>query len=181
MPPIRTHGVRPIGLNSRTIRLGTSYSPDDPDGTNPSVSIHEDIICSRSLAFRHLLQKNRKPIDGDCSICKLPANSATEQISFCAAQCGQKFHTACLRKWLSSSRKCPYCRSDWKSRNHQAADFVIEFAAGNAPTLREETIRNVEKMNLQRALGVYVFHLYTKVLELDVSILFELLYGECIF
>ncbi|KAI4655939.1 hypothetical protein J4E93_000655 [Alternaria ventricosa] len=32
-------------------------------------AVHEDLLCSSSKYFKSKLQKSRKPVEGDCSVC----------------------------------------------------------------------------------------------------------------
>ena len=74
-------------------------------------AVHEDLLCSSSKYFKRKLQKSRKPVEGDCSVCTEDVAGFT-QISYCKG-CGQNFHTKCIDDWLQRERTCPLCRLDW--------------------------------------------------------------------
>ncbi|PGH20829.1 hypothetical protein AJ80_03456 [Polytolypa hystricis UAMH7299] len=61
----------------------------------------------------------RKPIDGDCPICFMELDAASDDIVWCHAACGNNVHKGCFQQWAASSRasggvRCVYCRTPWK-------------------------------------------------------------------
>ncbi|OAL54819.1 hypothetical protein IQ07DRAFT_676781 [Pyrenochaeta sp. DS3sAY3a] len=85
-------------------------------------NIHEDLLCTSSEYFRKTFQGNRKPIEGDCSICYHKLKSKAEDVTFCRYGCGQNLHKSCLDTWTSTktSPKCPMCRKDWIETSTEA-------------------------------------------------------------
>lgn len=64
--------------------------------------------------------RNRKPLDGDCSICFMPFEGAEDTV-YCRATCGQNIHKECFEMWAATKRKssrdqvtCPMCRTPWQ-------------------------------------------------------------------
>lgn len=77
--------------------------------------VHEDLLCATSKLFQQRLQKHRKLIGGECSICHEEMSSIRADITFCRSECGQNFHEHCLEQWKSSGpdMTCPMCRREW--------------------------------------------------------------------
>ncbi|KAL8849985.1 MAG: hypothetical protein Q9221_005091 [Calogaya cf. arnoldii] len=62
---------------------------------------------------------NRKEITGDCPICFMEFEPATEEIIYCRAACGNNIHKDCFEQWAraqpsASAAKCVYCRTPWQ-------------------------------------------------------------------
>ncbi|KAF6220515.1 hypothetical protein HO133_002948 [Letharia lupina] len=61
---------------------------------------------------------DRRPIQGDCSICFEDLSSGGDTV-WCRAQCRQNLHAECASLWLASQeaigrvKTCPYCRAQW--------------------------------------------------------------------
>lgn len=66
--------------------------------------------------------KNRKAVDGDCSICFEEMEGDKEELVWCRAACGQNIHKQCFETWSATKKSggarakvtCPYCRSIWE-------------------------------------------------------------------
>jgi hypothetical protein len=79
--------------------------------------IHEELLCASSPYFRDRLQKIRKPIEGECSICHEDMHEDDEEIVFCRT-CGSNFHHDCIKQWEQQNQSdddtaiatCPLCR-----------------------------------------------------------------------
>ncbi|KAI4265412.1 MAG: hypothetical protein LQ337_008987, partial [Flavoplaca oasis] len=71
-----------------------------------------------SANAEHNEPSNRKQISGDCPICFMEFNPATEEIIFCRAACGNNIHKDCFEQWAraqsSGPVKCVYCRTPWQ-------------------------------------------------------------------
>ncbi|KAF2130085.1 hypothetical protein P153DRAFT_315711 [Dothidotthia symphoricarpi CBS 119687] len=81
-------------------------------------TVHEDLICANSKLFKNRLQKNRKAIEGECSVCTEELSPKRGVITFCRAECGQNIHEKCIERWQRSQNgptTCPICRKAWKA------------------------------------------------------------------
>ncbi|OJD18394.1 hypothetical protein AJ78_01574 [Emergomyces pasteurianus Ep9510] len=60
----------------------------------------------------------RKPIEGDCPICFMEFEPATEEIVWCKAACGNNMHETCFKQWAATQQsngvRCVICRSTWE-------------------------------------------------------------------
>jgi hypothetical protein len=117
--------------------------------------VHEELLCTSSLYFRDRLQKNRKLIEGECSICHEDMHTETEEITYCQT-CGANFHYNCIKQWeagnmardpaLVAGVMCPLCRSVWDESKTRTC---------HCPNLDPE------------AFGMYNKWLYTKNISID--------------
>jgi hypothetical protein len=87
-------------------------------------TIHEDLLCSSSKFFKEKLQKSRKAIQGDCSICTEDV-AGFAPVDFCES-CGQNFHTRCIDGWLQREQTCPLCRLEWPLPPQPRGEKVIK-------------------------------------------------------
>lgn len=87
--------------------------------------IHENLLCKTSKYFKQLLQKDRKALEGECSICHESLDPGLHDITLCRAKCGQNFHGECISVWRAQYARttCPMCRQAWevepRSLKHQ--------------------------------------------------------------
>lgn len=143
------HGVfsdsNSLGRRTVTFRIGKIQR---------TFTLPEDLICRSSQAFRQLLQKNRKTVDGECSICHETLDADEDEITFCRARCGQNFHERCMDQWKvaeSGPTKCPICRQVWKSLpNHTIG-----------------VMNDIEGIDDKDAMHVYCDWLYTGTIQID--------------
>lgn len=95
---------------------------------------------------------NRKPIEGDCPICKPcgldPFNTLLitllgyeefetdkEAIVYCRAGCGNNVHKNCMDSWGKASKgkvTCPYCRCNWFDTDLSGSKVDLKTATMNA-------------------------------------------------
>ncbi|KAF1839674.1 hypothetical protein BDW02DRAFT_604192 [Decorospora gaudefroyi] len=68
--------------------------------------------------------KNRKAIEGECSICSEEV-AGFAKLCYCDA-CGQNFHSNCLQDWLSRQKTCAMCRSVWMSLPDNLSERGLE-------------------------------------------------------
>jgi hypothetical protein len=92
-------------------------------------AIHEDLLCANSGYFKKLLQKDRKAIEGECSICHNDI-SRLARVCYCN-ECGHNFHLKCVDEWLRSKKTCPLCCKRWSTprticytKTYQLQDIV---------------------------------------------------------
>lgn len=83
-------------------------------GSRRHYSIHEHLVCSRSRFFKDRIQKNRKPIEGECSICHEDLDPKEDDVTFCRGTCGQNFHEHCIEEWTRTHMTCPMYRRNWQ-------------------------------------------------------------------
>ncbi|KAF2869090.1 hypothetical protein BDV95DRAFT_112029 [Massariosphaeria phaeospora] len=105
------------------------------------LNIHEDLLCANSRFFRQLLQKHRKEIVGECSICHEDLDSEVNNITFCRAKCGQNIHVTCIDRWQASrpnDTTCPMCRVPWKKQENV---YPVSTTAGLDPRAVQLYIR----------------------------------------
>jgi hypothetical protein len=60
-------------------------------------AVHEELLCVSSPCFRERLQKNWKPVEGECPICYEDMHE-DEEIVFCRT-CGGNMHYDCMKRW----------------------------------------------------------------------------------
>jgi hypothetical protein len=124
-------------------------------------TVHEDLICARSRAFKELLQPHRKPVDDDtdCPICHLNIANDYEHLVWCKKGCGQNMHADCVAEWLKRGRNCAYCRTPWDTENgEEIKKYVIERIPENKDPLDK---KGTEKEELcAKSFGVYMRFLY---------------------
>jgi len=48
-----------------------------------------------------------------CVICLETLETSKTKELYCKAQCGTKFHEACIKGWLVNHSTCPLCRTRW--------------------------------------------------------------------
>jgi hypothetical protein len=119
------------------------------------VPVHEELLCTSSLYFRDRLQKTRKPVEGECSICHENMDTDKEEIAYCHT-CGGNVHFDCIKQWeaRNKARKpvredgviCPLCRSVWN---------LSESRTCVCPNLKPKPF------------GIYTEWLYTKNISID--------------
>jgi E3 ubiquitin-protein ligase listerin len=72
-------------------------------------------VAEGLLLWRRNVDKEFAGVE-PCPICYLVIHGASHQTPrLCCRQCGNKFHSACLYKWFTSSSKstCPLCQTPW--------------------------------------------------------------------
>ncbi|TDZ39162.1 E3 ubiquitin-protein ligase Zswim2 [Colletotrichum trifolii] len=106
--------------------------------------------------------KNRKPIDGDCSICFCELDAASkETVVWCRAACGQNIHKECFETWAQTKRKsagggevtCPYCRSVWQGDE----DMVKNIKKGGRLT-REGYVNVADQLGISGHRDTSTYH-----------------------
>lgn len=86
--------------------------------------VSPNVTVARLLSFvsyRAITRKQRraamkkKPKVEDCVIC-LEALYSDEETNaeVTSLRCGHRFHTDCIRDWMQTNTKCPYCRQEMK-------------------------------------------------------------------
>ncbi|KAJ4384614.1 hypothetical protein N0V86_000214 [Didymella sp. IMI 355093] len=121
-------------------------------------TVHEDIICRTSKAFKAHLQRERKEIATSCSICFDDLNAAAQDITFCE-KCGQNFHEDCIDEWTADRTgangpaTCPICRGQWIPRG--SSNF--------------ERLRVNQELDGQ-AVQIYLHWLYSGTITIDASV-----------
>ena len=110
--PVRRSLCIFLSVSNEAIRFGHKLITFPVGSNKTPFTIHEDLLCSNSNYFKNLLQKGRKAIEGDCSICT-DGLSGFAPICYCKT-CGQNFHTECLDNLLQQARVCPLCRAEWR-------------------------------------------------------------------
>lgn len=92
-----------------TVEVGLNKQP---------FTIHADLLCRDSAYFRDLLQPNRRPVEGECSICHEDLLPHVEELTHCHASCGGNFHYICMVDWMQEAAPqeatCPLCRHAYK-------------------------------------------------------------------
>jgi hypothetical protein len=72
-------------------------------------------VASGLLLWRRNIDREFKGVE-PCPICYLVIHGANHQMPrLSCRQCHNKFHSACLYKWFTSSSKstCPLCQTPW--------------------------------------------------------------------
>jgi hypothetical protein len=80
-------------------------------------TVHEDLLCTNSKTFKKRLQKGRKTLSGECSICHEELKAEIDDVTFCRSGCGKNFHEECINEWRQSRQDpltCPMCRKSWE-------------------------------------------------------------------
>lgn len=68
-------------------------------------------------------------VEGDCPICFENMSQGKEKVDQCLT-CKNFLHSDCLKKWLTQSKTCVYCRGNWTSNlksskdSNQNAEFL---------------------------------------------------------
>lgn len=79
-------------------------------------AVHEDLLCENSDYFANIMQRTRKPVTGECTICVQNLEGVSVDLSWCHC-CGKNFHTHCIDRWVIYSStgqgSCPLCRQPW--------------------------------------------------------------------
>jgi hypothetical protein len=91
--------------------------------------MHEDLICKSSWKFRELLQKDRKTVEGKCSICHETLDADEDEITFCRTRCGQNSYERCMDQWKTAARgtaKCPIWHQVWKSGSNDTMEVMLD-------------------------------------------------------
>ncbi|RHZ89235.1 hypothetical protein Glove_17g45 [Diversispora epigaea] len=57
----------------------------------------------------------RRPIDGDCPVCREPLNN-NERLIWCQSGCGNNIHHNCFMEWKKRKNTCVCCRTEWKDK-----------------------------------------------------------------
>ncbi|KAF2660681.1 hypothetical protein K491DRAFT_711581 [Lophiostoma macrostomum CBS 122681] len=132
-------------------------------------TIHEDVLCAKSKAFRERLQHNRKDIPPDCPICHSSIIPEIERIVYCRAPhgCGQNMHAHCVEKWLATGTTCPYCRTEWE-QEQDLKHFIIEpHKRHKLPSTWVIDGVQLQKLSLEDVMGVWFYYAYTGTFMLD--------------
>jgi hypothetical protein len=93
--------------------------------TKETFAIYEELLCSHSSYFREKLQKGRKAIEGECTICHEEMDPTRQELTFCKPGCGGNMHYKCMESWkgLKTARSeaitCPLCRHVWPTETYQ--------------------------------------------------------------
>lgn len=106
--------------------------------------------------------KNRKPIEGECSICYEELEK-DEALVYCKAGCGQNMHKACMEMWAATKRAqgtkivtCPYCRRNWEGDQEMVKKIQTTGKVG------DEGYRNVaDQLGISTERGKLSFHTCT--------------------
>lgn len=90
---------------------------------------------------------NRKPLEGDCPVCVMEFEPATEDIVWCRASCGQNIHKQCFEQWASSKAgqgtvRCVYCRAEWQG-DEKSVDSIKRIAKNITAGVNEEGYVNI--------------------------------------
>ncbi|CAO2656147.1 Nn.00g049500.m01.CDS01 [Neocucurbitaria sp. VM-36] len=105
--------------------LGRRFVSFKTNNCDRHFTVHEDLLCANSKYFKDKLHKDRKAVEGECSICSEELDPKVDDITFCRAECGQNIHEKCMEAWKRSQgtrqATCPTCRKAWK----QKTDDVI--------------------------------------------------------
>jgi hypothetical protein len=115
----------PIGYIFLTVRfslltmfsLGRKFVSFKVHDSDRHFTVHEDLLCDSAGYFKKRLQKNRKPIDGECSSCHEDLDREADDVTFCRSGCGQNLHEKCIEQWKKSRAgppTCPMCRKFWR-------------------------------------------------------------------
>jgi hypothetical protein len=95
-------------------------------------TVHEDLLCANSKLFKRRLQDNRKPVEGECSICHESLDE-TDDTTFCRSGCGQNFHPWCIDGWRQQQRipgTCPICRKPWRASLKSVEEVPVDVDPG---------------------------------------------------
>ena len=100
---------------------------------------------------------NRKPTDGECSICYMDLDPDHNKLVWCKAQCGHNLHKSCFDQWAASQRgnevRCVYCRTPWQMESGDVE------AARNSGQLGADGYINVaDQFGLSRARDYSGYH-----------------------
>ncbi|KAL8808083.1 MAG: hypothetical protein Q9182_000361 [Xanthomendoza sp. 2 TL-2023] len=105
---------------------------------------------------------NRKPITGDCPICFLEFDPATEEIVYCKAACGNNIHKHCFDTWARCAQqqqadvKCVYCRTPWQ---RDASNLEAVVAAASTELVGGEGYVNIaQELGLSGRRDVSSYH-----------------------
>lgn len=92
---------------------------------------------------------NRKPVEGDCSICfedlGLADVSRPDDVTTFCGTCGNNFHKTCVQNWARAKGKpiCPLCRTDMSKDNlplHCTQDNYANLATYSSQHARQLTL-----------------------------------------
>ena len=126
-----------------------------PSNIHRAFGVHEDLLCATSTVFKKRLQRRRKPISGDCSICSEALDPSIADITFCRASCGQNVHVHCLENWGQANAgviTCPICRKPWQRRS----TGILELKSKSAVD--------------PKAMQTYIDWLYTGNIQIDTTV-----------
>jgi len=113
-------------FGAKIVRLYVGESAQAEEHT-----IHEDLLCQNSPFFRQLLQPNRRLSSDehgkDCSICYESLDHSTQNLTYCAGECGTTFHRECMKAWLKDKtpalKTCPMCRNVWSNEENVIKEY----------------------------------------------------------
>ncbi|KAF2008215.1 hypothetical protein P154DRAFT_584847 [Amniculicola lignicola CBS 123094] len=119
-------------------------------------TVHEDLICLTSQLYKNTLQPKRKPIEGNCAVCRNEINPNIDDLVYCRSRCGQNLHRGCLEQWHAAAPQishgnCPYCRALWPLEQNG-----------------DRRILNFDRFNLEQwMIHIYIGWLYTRCFQYD--------------
>lgn len=85
--------------------------------------------CGKSKVYTRVKRKSIRLQTSACSICMCKFCESDNKDYAKPLACGHKFHKSCIDEWLSTSSRCPLCRShhtkiDYKSNDPDVIELL---------------------------------------------------------